>query len=184
MQTSERIRIKGIDHINFACSDMERTIAFWENIGVKCTLNLVLHEPERHHVFFSLGAGNGNESSFSYWYWPGRELNAAQDHDHRDHAGFYHLAFHVDSEDELEEMHAHMKSRGVQVSDITGRHMFDKSFYFKDPDGIQFEFACPVLVLEGRVDHDGNGTLTPLSTDAKLGRRSLDGPVHFETKYK
>jgi hypothetical protein len=62
--------------------------------------------------------------------------------------------------------------------------MFDKSFYFEDPDGIQFEFACQVLHLEGDFDHDGNGTLTPLSTDARIGKRRIDGPVHFETKYK
>lgn len=177
------LRIKGVDHINFACSDMARTIAFWENLGVKCTLNLHLHEPERNHFFFAMGP-EGHESSFSYWYWPGQTLIPAPDHNQRDHAGFYHLAFHVDTEEELEAMHAHIASRGVAASPITGRHMFDKSFYFRDPDGIQFEFACPVLDLKGDVDHDGNGTLTPLAANVRLGRRRIDGPIHFETEYK
>jgi catechol 2,3-dioxygenase-like lactoylglutathione lyase family enzyme len=181
--TNGRLRIKGVDHINFACSDLKRTIAFWDSIGVKCTLNLHLHDPERNHVFFAMG-DDARESSFSYWYWPGKALTPAQDHEDRNHAGFYHLAFHVDTEDELEEMQDRLKSAGVSVSEISGRHMFDKSFYFRDPDGIQFEFACPVLDLKGDVEHDGNGTLIPLTKDVTLGHRRLDGPVHFETKYK
>ena len=179
---TQRLKIKGIDHINFACSDMQRTIDFWENLGVKCTLNLHLHDPERNHLFFQLGEG-AHESSFSYWYWH-RELTPAQEHNDHDHAGFYHLAFHVDSEDELEEMHDLLVSKGVKVSDIVGKHLFDKSFYFRDPDNIQFEFACPVLDLKGDVDHDGNGKLTPLNGNVTLGHRRLDGPVFFETKYK
>lgn len=180
MQTAPRIKLQGIDHINFASTDMERTIAFWEKIGVNCQFRLKLHDPERYHFFFD--AGNG--SLFSYWYWPDRTLTPAQAHDERDHAGFYHMAFHVDTEDDLDEMHAHMKATGVKISEIAGRHMFDKSFYFQDPDGLQFEFACPVLTLEGDIDHDGDGTLTPLSANAKLGKRRLDGPVHFDTEYK
>ena len=172
--------IKGIDHINFACSDMDRTIRFWESLEIKCAFKLALHNPERFHFFFNCG----KETLFSYWYWPGSELAPPQSHQGPHHAGFYHLAFHVDSEEELEEVHARVRDAGVKVSEIAGRHLFDKSFYFEDPDGIQFEFACPVLTLEGTIDHDGNGTLTPLSPDAKLGKRRLDGPVHFETKYK
>jgi catechol 2,3-dioxygenase-like lactoylglutathione lyase family enzyme len=183
MNTTTRLKLKGVDHINFACADLERTIAFWRSVGVEPAFDLVLHDPERHHVFFKMGE-DPHASYFSYWCWTGRELTAAQEHDDRHHAGFYHIAFHVDTEDELEEMHAHMVAAGVKVSEITGRHLFDKSFYFRDPDGIQFEFACPVLTFEGMIDHDGNGTLRPLSPDAKLGRRRLDGPVHFETKYK
>jgi catechol 2,3-dioxygenase-like lactoylglutathione lyase family enzyme len=175
--------IKGIDHINFACSDMGKTLEFWEGIGVKCTLNLRLHDPERNHFFFAMGEGI-HESSFSYWYWHGVKLSAAPEHNDHNHAGFYHLAFHVDTEEELEDMYALLNSKGVTVSEITGRHMFDKSFYFRDPDGIQFEFACPVLDLKGDVDHDGNGTIKPLSSNVTLGSRRLDGPVHFETKYK
>ena len=180
MPSPPRIALKGIDHVNFASSDMERTIRFWESIGVHCQFRLKLHDPERYHFFFSAG----DTTLFSYWYWPGRTMKPAASHDQRDRADFYHLAFHVDSEEELDEMHAHLRSCGVEVSEITGRHMFDKSFYFNDPDGIQFEFACPVLTLEGDLDHDGNGTLTPLSTNAKLGRRRLDGPVHFDTAFK
>jgi catechol 2,3-dioxygenase-like lactoylglutathione lyase family enzyme len=175
----QALKLKGIDHINFASSDMDRTIAFWEGIGVACQFRLKLHDPERYHFFFDAGGG----SLFSYWYWPGRQVSPAQGQE-RDHAGFYHLAFQVESEEELDETHAHLKAAGIPISEITGRHMFDKSFYFKDPDGLQFEFACQVLRLEGDIDHDGNGTLTPLSTDAKLGKRRLDGPVHFDTLYK
>lgn len=177
------IRLKGVDHINFACSNLERTIAFWAQLGVKCTLNLHLHNPERNHAFFSMGE-DGHESSFSYWWWPDRTLTPAQEHDAFDHAGFYHLAFHVDTEDELDEMHALCKERGIVVSEIMGKHIFDKSFYFRDPDGIQFEFACPVIALKGDVDHDGNGTLTPVEPNVMIGNRRVDGPIHFETRYK
>lgn len=178
--SNRALQLKGVDHINFASSDMDRTIRFWDSLGVKCTFKLVLHNPERFHFFF----GMGKESFFSYWYWPGRKLQPAPSHNDPHHAGFYHLAFHVDSEEELDEMHAHVRAAGVKCSEITGRHLFDKSFYFEDPDGIQFEFACQVLNFEGEIDHDGEGTITPVSRGAKLGKRRLDGPVHFETKFK
>jgi catechol 2,3-dioxygenase-like lactoylglutathione lyase family enzyme len=174
------LNLKGLDHINFACSDMERTIKFWKSIGVDCTFKLVLHNPERYHFFFKMG----EYSFFSYWYWPDRPMQTAPSHKDPYHTGFYHLAFHVDSEEELEQMHDHMTGAGINVSPIAGRHLFDKSFYFEDPDGIQFEFACPVLTFEGEIDHDGNGTITPVSANAKLGKRRLDGPVHFETQHK
>ena len=182
MSTNQPLKLKGLDHINFASSDMDRTIKFWESLGVKCTFRLMLHDPERFHFFF--GMDEKNQSFFSYWYWPGRELKPAQTHKVQDHAGFYHMAFRVESEDELEEMHARVKAAGVKCSAISGRHMFDKSFYFEDPDGINFEFACQVLSYEGDIEHDGNGTITPRSPDAKMGRRRLDGPVHFDTKFK
>ncbi len=178
--SNQPLKLKGLDHINFASSDMDRTIKFWESIGIKCTFRLILHKPERFHFFF----GMGNESFFSYWFWPGVEMKPAQPYKEKDHSGFYHMAFRVESEDELEEWRNRCVAAGVKVSPITGRHMFDKSFYFEDPDGINFEFACQVLSYEGDIEHDGNGTIIPRSAGAKMGRRTLDGPVHFETQYK
>ena len=172
--------LKGVDHVQFACSDMDRTIAFWESIGMGCRLDLVLHNPERHHFMIDIG----RDQVISYWYWPGRELRPAPAEDDRGYAGFYHLAFHVDSEDELEEMRHRVEAAGIEVSPIHGRHLFDKSIYFTAPDGIQFEFAAVMFNLEGTVEHDGNGKLTPLSKDARMGNRTLDGPVQFETEYK
>ena len=171
--------LKGIDHINFACSDMKQTVRFWERLGVRLHLRLQLHDPERFHFFFDAGGG----TLFSYWYWPQRELTPTPTYS-QDHTGFYHLALRVDSEEELEEMRARVLAAGVRASVITGRHLFDKSFYFEDPDGIHFEFACRVVSLEGEIDHDGKGTLTPLSASARIERRRLDGPVHFETQHK
>jgi catechol 2,3-dioxygenase-like lactoylglutathione lyase family enzyme len=172
--------LKGVDHVQFACTDMDRTIAFWEAIGMRCQLNLVLHNPERHHFMIDIG----RDQIISYWYWPGRELRPLPPVADRDYAGFYHPAFHVDTEEELEEMRQRVADSGVEVSEIHGRHLFDKSIYFTDPDGIQFEFAAVMFNLEGKVEHDGNGKLIPLSKDVKMGNRTLDGPVQFETKCK
>ena len=171
---------KGVDHIQFACSDMDATIAFWERIGMSCKLKLVLHDPERYHFMIDIGQGE----TISYWHWPGKNLKPAPDPEDRSFAGFYHLALHVDTEEELEEMRLRILDAGVKVSEVTGRHLFDKSIYFLDPDGIQFEFAAVMFDLQGEVEHDGNGTLIPRSADVKLGTRTLDGPVHFETKFK
>ena len=126
----------------------------------------------------------GRGSVISYWHWPDRKLTPPPPHSERDRAGFYHLAFHVDSEDELELMRQRLLEAGIKVSDIEGRRMVDKSIYFNDPDGVQVEFACPMFKLEGVVEHDGKGTLIPRCEGAKLEKRTLDGPVHFETRYK
>lgn len=53
-----------------------------------------------------------------------------------------------------------------------------------DPGKACMEFACPMFKLEGVVEHDGKGTLIPRSEGAKLEKRTLDGPVYFETRYK
>ena len=47
--------LKGVDHVQFACTDMDRTIKFWESIGMRCQLDLVLHNPERHHFMIDIG---------------------------------------------------------------------------------------------------------------------------------
>lgn len=60
----------------------------------------------------------------------------------RDQVGLYHLAWEVDTLEELEELARRLSDRGALVG--ASDHSTTKSLYAKDPDGIEFEVAWVV----------------------------------------
>ena len=56
-------------------------------------------------------------------------------------SGFYHFAFEAGSEAALEEKRQELLAKGVEVTEVVD-HDWAKSIYFKDPNGMQMEFAC------------------------------------------
>ena len=80
-------------------------------------------------------------------------------------AGLYHLAWEVESIDELAVMKDRLTAAGALVG--ASDHGVSKSLYAKDPDGIEFE----VLWTVPREDWGDNDALTThLDLDAELAR--------------
>src|SRR5206468_12647690 len=52
-----------------------------------------------------------------------------------------HIAFRVDSVDELRRMKERLEAHGVEVLGVTDHHIFH-SIYFFDPDGIRLELSA------------------------------------------
>ncbi len=83
--------------------------------------------------------------------------------------GLYHLAWEVDTLDELERLAAALSARGALVG--ASDHGTTKSLYGKDPDGIEFEIAW--IVPADRLDEEalaGRSTIRPLNLGREKGR--------------
>ena len=168
-------KLRGVNHLALVCSDMERTIDFYENVlGLPVMMTVDLPNDMGKHFFFDIG--NGDSLAF-FWFkdCPAKVDGAlpatlpAQG-DFLTPAGtMNHIAFNVSPED----IHAYAKilrERGVEISKVTKHDnskegwsrtdtdkVFMKSMYFFDPDGILLEFACwtkdPKTLTDSDVNH-------------------------------
>jgi catechol-2,3-dioxygenase len=91
--------------------------------------------------------------------------------------GLYHLAWEVDTLDELERLAGVLSARGALVG--ASDHGTTKSLYAKDPDGIEFEVAWIIpadllddVALEGR---KGIGRLDLAKEKARFGADTRGG---------
>ena len=91
--------------------------------------------------------------------------------------GLYHLAWEVDTLDELAATRGRLESVGALVGATD--HGTTKALYAKDPDGIEFEVSW--LVPADRLSQeirDSRETMSPLDLDAEIARfggRTLGG---------
>ena len=133
--------LKGIHHVAYRCRDAKETVAFYRDIfGMEYTTAFAEdyvpstgeYDPYMH-VF--LDAGNGNVLAF--FELPqqkpmGRDENTP--------SWVQHIAFKVDSVDDLDAAKARAEARGLDVVGPTDHGIF-KSIYFFDPNGHRLELA-------------------------------------------
>lgn len=79
--------------------------------------------------------------------------------------GLYHLAWQVDTIEDLAAVATVLRQRGALVG--ASDHGASKSLYAKDPDGIEFEVMWLVPVERWP---DGDHPIAPLDLDAELER--------------
>ena len=87
--------------------------------------------------------------------------------------GLYHLAWEVDTLEELERLAGALSARGALVG--ASDHGTTKSLYAKDPDGLEFEIAW--IVPADRLDDQalsGRSTIRPLNLDREKQRYGAD----------
>jgi catechol-2,3-dioxygenase len=83
--------------------------------------------------------------------------------------GLYHLAWEVDTLDELSRLSERLSDSGALVG--ASDHSTTKSLYAKDPDGIEFEVAW--VVPADRLDEDtldGRKGIQPLDLEKEKAR--------------
>jgi catechol 2,3-dioxygenase-like lactoylglutathione lyase family enzyme len=130
-----RLQIRGIHHITLICSDLERSVAFYQDtLGmrvVKRTLNP--DDPGARHFFFGDAVGT-----------PGTVITCMEypqmEEAHVGRGGTHHFALSVDSAEEVEGWRQYLQSRGVGCTEVLDRTYF-KSIYLRDPDGHIVEIA-------------------------------------------
>ena len=138
------LKLARIHHVAYRCRDAKETVEFYQrvlNMGFVLAIaeNEVpsTKEPDPYmHVF--LDAGNGNILAFF-------ELPNQKDmgRDENTPAWVQHLAFKVDSEEELLAAKDHVESLGIDVLGPTHHGIF-KSIYFFDPNGHRVELATDI----------------------------------------
>ena len=125
----------GLHHVTNICTDMEETVAFYEDVlgwhTVKRTRNY--DDPETKHYYFSSTPEGEPGTTVTYFEYPDSRGAPGPGASH-------HFAFGVADETALEEWQAHLRDHGVRVSEVRDRTYF-KSIYFSDPDGLVFELA-------------------------------------------
>ena len=143
MADSSEARSKSLHHVAYATRDPEATYAFYSG-----QLGIPLVHAENHkqgdgffrHFFFDMGRGD---------YLAFFEIgNVGESDDYRTDistgAGLpvwvNHVAFRVDSHEELDAMNARMRSQGVEhIHEVD--HGWCRSIYTVDPNGIMVEFC-------------------------------------------
>ncbi|WP_141335031.1 metallothiol transferase FosB [Paenibacillus sp. tmac-D7] len=118
------MEIKGLNHITFSVSNLEKSILFYEQ-----ALKAKLMVKAEKMAYFDL---------HGIWL----ALNVQMDIPRNDiHSSYTHMAFTVDEHD-FEHIEQQLKNQGVSILD--GRNRDEaregKSIYFTDPDGHKFEF--------------------------------------------
>lgn len=133
--------IRKIHHVAYRCNDAKETVEWYEkNLNMKLVLAIAedqvpsTRDPDPYmHLF--MDAGNGNVMAF--FEIPnsppmGRDPNTPN--------WVQHIAFEIDSMEELEAAKARLEANGIPVIGITDHTIF-QSIYFFDPNGHRLELA-------------------------------------------
>ena len=134
--------IQQLHHYAYRARDAEQTRHFYEDILGLPLYHIIQsdHVPSTGeycpytHFFFRLQDG-----SFIAFFDLGDDEAALPSPNTP--AWVNHIAFRVDSMDDLEAMKARLLAHGVEVLGITDHHIF-KSIYFFDPNGVRLELTA------------------------------------------
>ena len=138
---AEPIKLQGVHHVAYRCRDAKQTVAFYQRyLNMDFQLAIAENEvpstkaPDPYmHIF--LDAGNGNVLAFF-------ELpNSPQmGRDENTPSWVQHIAFKLESMDQLLSVKARLEADGIEVVGPTDHTIF-KSIYFFDPNGHRMELA-------------------------------------------
>lgn len=132
-QAGPPLRVKGLDHVVLRVSDMDRAIAFYEQV-------LGLHVERR---LSEIGLVQLRAGSAMIDLVPQKE-GEAPDRD-RDRRNMDHYAVQIESMD-VEALSAHLRRHGVDPGEVRRRYGaegYGSSIYITDPDGNTVELKGP-----------------------------------------
>ena len=157
-----QFEIKGVNHLALVCKDMAKTVEFYRDVlGMPLIKTIDLPGGHGQHFFFDIGNGD----SLAFFWFPGApaavpgvsapaELPGGRGDIRSAHGSMNHIAFNVPAA-KFDEYVEKLRARGIkmgrvlnhdnsptQVSDEVTPHVFVRSVYFFDPDGVMLEFAA------------------------------------------
>lgn len=172
---------RGVNHLALSTTDMKRQLSFWcDALGLPLKALYWMHGVENtFHGFVELAP----DSYVAFVQHPDNDKEVEFGVSHADGAGgdirggtMQHVAFHVDTLDEVLEMRDRLRSRGVQVLGPLDHGMI-QSIYFEGPEGLNLEVCCGANI-------DANAWIDPEVvglcgiTDAELDE--LKNPAGYE----
>ncbi|TMR08061.1 VOC family protein [Nonomuraea turkmeniaca] len=157
-----------LNHAVLYVRDVERSVAFYrEALGFEVVMGM-------RGAAFLQAPGSTNDHDLGLF-----ELgeNAAPSPAGRTSVGLYHLAWEVDTLDELERIAAKLAELGALVG--SSDHSTTKALYARDPDGLEFEVSwlVPASLLTDET-LAGRATIRPLDLSAdkeRYGARTRGG---------
>ena len=143
---------RGVNHIALITKDMDSTIRFYCGV-LECRLVASLGNQAFKHYFFEFGP----QCTVAFFEYTGLDMEPfsvfAGFPDPRK-IQFDHLSFTVADEEALKRLQRRLRQAKCDVTDIID-HVFVRSVYFDDPNGIALEASWWVTDATGRpVDFD------------------------------
>jgi glyoxylase I family protein len=131
---------RGIHHAALICSDVERTIQFYQGLLGFPLVELVENRDYKgsSHFFFDLG----NKTLLGFFDFPGLGLEPGVE----SLGSVQHIAISA-PRDRWEQVRARLDAAGVPYAGPD--RGIEESMYFKDPDGIQIELLSDPLMYFG-----------------------------------
>jgi len=124
------VPVQGLNHAVLYVRDVERSVAFYsETLGFRVVMGMP-------GAAFLQAEGSSNDHDLGL-FEVGAE--AGDSPAERGTVGLYHLAWEIDTLDELERVAQRLAEKGALVG--ASDHATTKALYAKDPDGIEFEVS-------------------------------------------
>ena len=142
------VNLKRIHHVAYRCKDAKETVDFYQRV-LNMDFQLAIAEDEvpstkepdpYMHVFLDAGMGN----VLAFFELPTKE---PMDRDHNTPEWVQHIAFEVETLDDLLAAKARVEAEGLDVIGPTNHGIF-KSIYFFDPNGHRIEIAANTATPE------------------------------------
>jgi catechol 2,3-dioxygenase-like lactoylglutathione lyase family enzyme len=139
---------RGVDHLAISTADMKLQLSFFADVlGCPTKALYWMHGvPNTFHGFVQLAS----DSYIAFVQSPANPTEIEWGVSHAGNPGavvtagaMQHVAFHVDTIDELLTMRDRIRSRGIQVLGPID-HGFVRSIYFAGPEGLSLEVTCGV----------------------------------------
>jgi glyoxylase I family protein len=133
---------RGVHHMALICSDVERTIQFYQDLVGFPLVELMENRDYKGstHLFFDIG----HDNLLAFFDFPGLGLQPGVE----SLGSVQHIAISTDAEN-LERIKARLEAAGVPY--LGPDRGITTSIYFKDPDGIQIELiAEPLRIMDGK----------------------------------
>lgn len=163
------VRYTGVNHVAFATNHMEKTIRFYRGL-LGFRLTAAMGEPGFRHYFFEIDGQN----AIAFFEWPDVEEVPRKPHGMPvvGPFSFDHLAFGVNTADDLWLIKDKLEAAGFEVSDAVD-HGIVHSIYAYDPNGIPIELAVTV----------GKRPAKLISNDPALLPAAAEGPLPQPAKW-
>ncbi|HET9079620.1 MAG TPA: VOC family protein [Trebonia sp.] len=149
-----------LNHAVLFVADLERSVRFYTELF---DMSVVVREPRANAAFLRL-ARSGNHHDLGLF-----GVGTAGGPKRRGAIGLYHLAWQVDTIDELAAARASLLDAGVYAGDSS--HGATKSIYGADPDGNEFEIMW-MLPRQAWGDYEHAAPIDHLDLGAEVARWS------------
>lgn len=154
------IAVRRLNHAVLFVSELDRAVDFYQRV---LGMTVIAREP-RANAAFLRAAGSDNHHDLGLF-----GLGSAASRPPRGHVGLYHLAWQVDTIDDLVAAREVLLNSGVLRGESS--HGATKSLYGADPDGNEFEIMW-MLPRAQWGDYESSASVEALDLPAELSRWS------------